>query len=154
MDNYGNKTSDVIIERIINNKSDIKYPERLQQSIDFTGLKFGKSKFTNVDGATHFSGKFFAFFETKLEGVEIPDGQEYFYRSLVDALGIRGVYFQTEHNVHNKDKDIVARDTIVKRIRFNGEWLDAGLDWEGDVTLIRCINRWLKNVGLGDCVSE
>ena len=73
---------------------------------------------TDVDGMIEYHDEVFIFYELKLAGVNLPDGQRKALKNLVDALivaGKRAVLFKCEHWTR-EDEDINASTTEVTAI--------------------------------------
>ena len=107
------------------NRGRIQNRLRSQQIIDFSGIRYKNITPTDIDGFFEKAGKAFVFYEYKLQGVEIPRGQELALTRIVDGLSTAGkiaVQFICRHNEINPDNDIKAANAIVEKIYWNGKW--------------------------------
>lgn len=108
-----------------NNRGRIQNRLRSQQIIDFSGIRYKNITPTDIDGFFEKTGKAFVFYEYKLEGAEIPRGQELALTRIVDSLSTAGktaVLFICRHNEINPVNDVKAANAIVEKIYWNGKW--------------------------------
>lgn len=63
----------------------IKYPERIKQVIDFSGIGDSKIHPTDIDAILEFDNTFLIMFEVKKKGVEVPLGQTILFERLADC---------------------------------------------------------------------
>ena len=107
------------------NRGKIQNRLRSQQIIDFSGIRYKNITPTDIDGFFEKAGKTFVFYEYKLQGAEIPKGQELALTRIVDGLSTAGktaVLFICRHNEINPVNDIKAANAIVEKIYWHGKW--------------------------------
>ena len=107
------------------NRGKIQNRLRSQQIIDFSGIRYKNITPTDIDGFFEKAGKAFVFYEYKLQGAEIPKGQELALTRIVDGLSTAGktaVLFICRHNEINPVNDIKAANAIVEKIYWQGKW--------------------------------
>ena len=96
----------------------------MKQVVNFTGLRFPNNiSPTDIDGGFEINDKIFVFFEFKLQGVGLPNGQRLFLRRVVDCIletGRNAILFVCEHTVSDKKQQIMAKDTRVTEVYLNG----------------------------------
>lgn len=104
----------------------ILFPERRRQLFEFDGLRIGTKTGTDIDFFMDDNNQSFVFMEFKLEGTELPYGQELALVRLVDAIkdSIYATLMICEHCEHDVMKIVDAATTIVKRFYFKGKWYD------------------------------
>ena len=106
------------------NRGKIQNRLRSQQIIDFSGIRYKNITPTDIDGFFEKAGKAFVFYEYKLQGAEIPKGQELALTRIVDGLSVAGktaVLFICRHNEINPVNDIKAANAIVEKIYWQGK---------------------------------
>ena len=107
------------------NRGKIQNRLRSQQIIDFSGIRYKNITPTDIDGFFEKAGKTFVFYEYKLQGAEIPKGQELALTRIIDGLSTAGktaVLFICRHNEINPVNDIKAANAIVEKIYWQGKW--------------------------------
>lgn len=107
------------------NRGKIQNRLRSQQIIDFSGIRYKNITPTDIDGFFEKAGKAFVFYEYKLQGAEIPKGQELALTRIIDGLSTAGktaVLFICRHNEINPVNDIKAANAIVEKIYWQGKW--------------------------------
>lgn len=108
------------------NRGAIQHRNRAKQIIDFSGIRFNNITPTDIDGFIDYKNTAFVFMEMKLTGAEMPYGQELALERLVDAITESGRHnacaLLCRHDKKNPDEDIVAAETNVERIYWNGAW--------------------------------
>ena len=108
------------------NRGYIQNKERAKQLIEFTGMKYGNATPTDIDGFIERYNEAFVFFEIKHRCVnEVPTGQRMALTRLVDNLAIAGkkaVLFVAKHDIEDAGEDVIAADTEVTDIYYNGIW--------------------------------
>lgn len=112
----------------MDNRGTIQHRERARQLIRFDGIRYGNATPTDADGLFEWQNKAFVFWEFKMRGVDIPDGQRMALERLVDALGMadkKAVFFLCSHNVENPHDDVFAIDSNVERVYYKGKWHDG-----------------------------
>lgn len=126
-----------------NSRGKIQYRKRASQIIDFSGIRYGNITPTDIDGYFEKANEGFVFYEFKLEGCNMPEGQKTALRRLCDGLhtaGKHSILFLCKHDKHNPDDDIIAADTVVDEVYFRGkryegegqtakEWTDRFMKW-------------------------
>ena len=103
----------------------IRSIERYRQPVCFHGLKFGKITPTDVDGLIEYRNQVFVFYELKLCGTEMPEGQRKALSRIVDALqsaGKHAVLMKCEHDVYDTDEQVDASEAVVTEIYWKGAW--------------------------------
>lgn len=122
----------------------LPHTERFRQAVDYSGMIFFKgSTPTDVDGFLEKNNKMFIFYEYKLRGTPMPEGQEIAYTHLCDALraaGKQAVLFLCEHKDYDPQINVCGKDAVVTKYYSNGKWFsgvgktakemtDAYIDW-------------------------
>lgn len=95
-----------------------------RQLIDFDGLTFDGIQPTDIDGMIEYRNQAYVIFEFKYDAAEMPLGQRLCIERMTDALakaGKKAVAFLCSHQ-SRIGEDILARNAIVKRIYYKGEW--------------------------------
>ena len=112
----------------MDNRGTIQHRERARQIISFNGMRYDNGTPTDVDGLFEWRNKAFIFYEFKMRGVEMPEGQRKALERVIDALGAadkKAVLFLCSHDVENPHDDVVAADAAVERIYYKGKWSDG-----------------------------
>lgn len=108
------------------NRGRIQFRNRARQIIDFRGIRYGKITPTDIDGLIEYRRLgAYALFEFKHVGAEVPDGQESAFKEMVDDFrkaGKQAILFICEHNIDDPEQDIIAAETAVKEIYWNGKF--------------------------------
>jgi len=105
----------------------IVYPERFNQKVDFTGLRFGKMMPTDGDAIFEMHGSSILFYEFKADGADVPIGQERTFRTIVDWLNnaeVHACFIVCDHHA-NKDQNINGGLATVRCAYHDGEWHPA-----------------------------
>jgi hypothetical protein len=100
--------------------------ERRQQIVSFEGLRYGNITPTDLDGLIDYKNERFAFFELKIEGVEMQRGQGLALVRVVDLIqqaGKKAALFVAWHSVFNTREDIDAANTYVHTIYTEGQMI-------------------------------
>ena len=108
------------------NRGVILYPNRMGQLIEFRNLKIGNITPMDVDGMLEYHDKAYIFFEYKLEGAAMPDGQRIALERVADdcqKAGKESVVFLCEHDVHDAMAIVDAGSAIVKKIYYKHRWI-------------------------------
>ena len=108
------------------NRGKILYPERRQQIIDFSGLRYGNITPTDCDGIIEYRDQAWVFIEIKYRDTEFPVGQKLMHERLANGLekaGKKTLIILAEHYVDDPKQTINAAECIVRQIYFKGEWL-------------------------------
>lgn len=71
--------------------SEIRNVSFIRKRADFSGLRFGNIRPTDIDGAIEFEGRCCVFMETKHGMVDIPTGQRLFLERVCDKWGVGGI---------------------------------------------------------------
>lgn len=112
------------------NRGKITNPRRKMQLIDYSKLRYGNGTPTDIDGFMELEDKGFAFFEYKLEGTQMPEGQKKALTRLVNALASgtpkEAILFECFHNAKDPNKDIDGANSIVGRYFYEGGWFNGG----------------------------
>lgn len=109
------------------NRGVIQNPDRVRQIIEFKNLKFGKMTPMDVDGLLEYHGIAYIFYEYKLDGALMPDGQRKALERLADdcqKAGKHSTVFLCEHQDENPANIVDAGSAIVKRIYYKNKWTD------------------------------
>lgn len=96
----------------------IQNRERARQIIDFSGLRFGNITPTDIDGMIEYQDKAFVYYEFKLQGANMPRGQELALERTVDshiAAMKQAIAILVEHDVSDCERDIQAAKCLVSR---------------------------------------
>lgn len=110
------------------NRGTIQNRERARQIIDFSGLRYGNITPTDVDGMMDYHNKAWIIVEMKLDGAEMPFGQQLAIERLVDDLSSvkESCGILCVHDIENPQEDIMAAETIVTQIYYKGKWEQPG----------------------------
>ena len=95
---------------------------RARQIIDFSGLRFGNITPTDIDGMIEYKNKALIYYEFKLKGNKMPDGQRLaFEREVQDhaKVGKRAIAILLEHEVFDYSIDIPAAYCTVSKYYLN-----------------------------------
>lgn len=107
------------------NRGKIQCRTRAKQIIDFSGLRYNNITPTDIDGYIEYHDNGFMLFEFKLDGADLPRGQETALTRLVDSLYAahkNAALFVCKHNVSDPEQDIIAAESTVDSIYFKGRW--------------------------------
>lgn len=80
---------------------------------------------TDIDGYLEYHGRVYVFYEYKLKGTPMPEGQTLAYTHLVDALrtaGKKAVLFLCEHTDYDPKLNVSGKDALVTRYYSSGKW--------------------------------
>ena len=101
----------------------IQYRERAAQIRDFSKLRWGNITPTDIDAFIDFGNRVFVIIEAKLDGVELPRGQEIALERLCDNCKVECFVLIVSHNTPIGD-DIDFANTLVTKYRTNktGDW--------------------------------
>lgn len=102
----------------------INHRDRAKQLRDFSGLRFGNITPTDIDGLIDFGNKYFIILEFKVEGVEMPRGQEIALERLVDNLQQNNKPSMAIIGIHNHpiQEDIDCANCLVEKYRYKYNW--------------------------------
>lgn len=104
------------------NRGKIQFPERANQEIDFSGIKYGRITPMDIDGTIEYHNKAFIFYEYKFGNAELPKGQRLAYERLVDKLQGEATVLVCEHNVTDPSVAINGAEALVREIYYHGKW--------------------------------
>ena len=108
------------------NRGIIQNRDRARQIINFAGLRYGNITPTDVDGLIEYKNKAVIFLEFKLDGFdEMPYGQRLALERIANdirAAGKECLVILCIHNVEDCNKDIDAKNSLVKELYWNGKW--------------------------------
>jgi hypothetical protein len=101
----------------------ITYISRFNQRKDYSGLTFGNITPTDIDSFLDFGNKVFVIIEFKLEGMEMPFGQQLAIERLVDVLAQSKptIGIVATHSTKPED-EIVAGNCPVEKYRYKANW--------------------------------
>lgn len=97
---------------------------RARQLAEFAGLEFRSITPTDVDGLIDFGGRLFVLIEAKVEGTELPHGQEEALTRVCDALhrdGKKAALLIVEHDTEAGQSFNLGECQIVRE-RWRGKW--------------------------------
>ena len=107
------------------NRGSIQYRNRAKQIIDFSGIRFNNITPTDIDGVIDYHDRAFVFLEMKLDGAEMPYGQQLCLERMVNAIqksGRDACALLCRHDKRNPDEDVQAAETCVERVYWKGAW--------------------------------
>tara|TARA_R100000231_G_scaffold40177_2_gene34980 strand:+ start:301 stop:696 length:396 start_codon:yes stop_codon:yes gene_type:complete len=93
----------------------IKYPKRIKQLIDFTGVQNKKIHPSDIDAVLEFDSKYLLLFEFKFKGAKVPIGQRLMLERIIDSWedsGKIGTVVYCEHTFP-ADQNIMAKECQV-----------------------------------------
>ena len=131
----------------------VKYEERFKQPLLFEGMTFDKIYPTDIDAITEYHNHFFIIMEVKGEGVPLSYGQLTALQRIVDALQDAkkdAVLFVCRHNVEDRTKPVLLRDTIVSEAYYNRQWYKIQPKTAGEVWFYAMERARRKEIGYGD----
>jgi hypothetical protein len=126
------------------NKSLIRDRTFISQIKEFSGLRFGSIYPTDIDGFLDFRNKLFIFIEIKHGFSELKGGQKLAIERLCDSCqtSMRDSFAIVAF--HESVVDIDVSLTIVRSIRYRGEWKKPKNTITVRQAIIQIRNRWLK----------
>lgn len=132
------------MEYTAENRGKPQYVDRMKQVISFEGMNvLGNITPTDIDGYFEIHGEIFVFFEMKLEGCCLPEGQRLALTRNVDYLqsaGREAVLFVCTHNVIDKTQPVMAKDAKVQKIYYKGKITDLS---HKNYTLKFCVEKFV-----------
>ena len=105
-------------------RGEIQHRERARQLRDFSGLRWHNITPTDIDGFVEFRDRLFVFFEAKLKGKDVPQGQRKALERLCDIVSETGrlsAALILEHETMPVE-DIDFASCPVCEYRYNGKW--------------------------------
>lgn len=107
-------------------KYGINHEERLKQIISFDDMVYnGNIRPTDIDGLIEFHNKAYIIFDVKSGSVEVLTGQKLaLERSVRDwrKAGKEAIGFICEHNVHDTNEKVIAKNCDVRSIFQGNKW--------------------------------
>ena len=103
----------------------VKHIKRLEQTVSFKGMEYGKSTPTDGDCIIELKKKLVIFIELKKGNAPMPDGQEYTFTRLTDfcTSGTRQAYtILARHYQEDVSQPVICKDAIVDKIYQNKKW--------------------------------
>jgi hypothetical protein len=101
---------------------DIRNKRHAGQITDFSGIRFGRIRPTDIDAFLDFGGKLFVFIETKYKQTPLPLGQRIAYENLANVCNKAGCVAYVLVASHEAEGDIPLATLPVTEIFHNGEW--------------------------------
>lgn len=107
------------------NRGSIQFKNRAKQIIDFSGIRFSNITPTDIDGVIDYHDRAFVFIEMKLDGAEMPYGQQLCLERIVNAIQKSdrdACALLCRHNKRSTEEDVQAAETYVERVFWKGSW--------------------------------
>lgn len=107
------------------NRGIIQFQDRFNQPLLFQGMTFDKICPTDIDAFTEYHNRFFIIMEVKYQDAPLSYGQETALSRLVDAIQEShriAVLFICRHQVSDRSKPILLKDTMVTDAYYNHQW--------------------------------
>lgn len=107
------------------NRGRFQNERRAKQLIEFAGIRRDNCTPTDIDGFMEIHDKIYIFFEIKHGDAEVPRGQKIALMRLCDNLRMAGkvsVVFVGRHYIDDEETNVLAADTDVTEIYFDGRW--------------------------------
>ena len=100
----------------------IQYRDRAKQLCDASGFAFGNITPTDIDNYIDYHGKCFIFIEIKYKDKEVPRGQDFAYKNLINSIKDKpAVYVVASHDAADTSKDYVLSSCVVRSVYFRGK---------------------------------
>ena len=123
----------------------ILHPERASQIIDFRGIEYKGTTFTDLDALLEYRNRAYIIVEVKYGKKELPLGQKVAIERMVKDFGKRGksaMAVIAEHHETDKQKSVYLSDCGVRSIYTSGERI-----WRKPkhyYTVKQIVNEYLK----------
>jgi len=106
----------------------LPFTPRMKQVIDYSGMRFYNSTPMDIDGFIEKNNRAFVFYEYKLKGTPLAEGQQYAYVHLVDSLqaaGKKAVLFVCEHKAYDPTETVTAKTAMVTKYYCGKKWFNG-----------------------------
>lgn len=125
----------------MNERGKIINRERAKQLNDFTGLRFGNITPTDIDAAIEYHNQAYVIIEAKVQGNDLPSGQEIALVRMCDDLQFRKptILIVANHNTP-VDTDVDLSTARVAKVRYKGKWIIR------DTTVRELVEKFLSNI--------
>jgi len=123
--------------------SEIRNIQHTRQRADFSGLRFGTIRPTDIDGSIEFEGRCCIFMETKHGGKDLPTGQRLWLERNCDRWGDGGLVLVV-HNANGSNAPTYPIGELpVVEYRFQGKWLTPP---DQSVPCVRWVERFVTKI--------
>lgn len=117
----------------------IKNSNQVKQSIEFTGIEWGKIHPSDIDAVLEFNNELLILIEVKRKGLEIPTGQRLMLERICDSWHTKkSLVLLVWHEFKNDKKDIPLDKCMVNKIYYDKKWKTH------ESKLKPCIDKILK----------